>query len=54
MVRRTRAGHYNLERSHQGYHLNGRTPAQALRDALGVDDLPPIVPAPTEVAHEAT
>lgn len=22
--------HYNLERSHQGYRLNGRTPAQAL------------------------
>lgn len=26
--------HYNLERSHQGYRLNGRTPAQALADAL--------------------
>jgi hypothetical protein len=31
---------YNLERSHQGYRLNGRTPAQALREALGVDTLP--------------
>jgi len=32
--------HYNLERSHQGYRLNGRTPAQALREALGRDELP--------------
>lgn len=44
---------YNLERSHQGYRLKGRTPAQALRDALGVKELPPIVPAPVEVAPEA-
>lgn len=44
---------YNLERSHQGYRLKGRTPAQALRDALGVEELPPIVPAPVEVAPEA-
>src|SRR5262249_45606874 len=27
---------YNLERSHPGHRLGGRTPAQALRDALGV------------------
>ena len=32
--------HYNLQRSHQGYRLAGRTPAQALREALGVDELP--------------
>src|SRR5262249_55553401 len=32
--------YYNLERSHQGYRLKGRTPAQALRDALGIEDLP--------------
>jgi transposase InsO family protein len=32
--------HYNLERSHQGYRLGGRTPAQALREALGIDTLP--------------
>jgi hypothetical protein len=32
--------HYNLERSHQGYRLNGRTPAQALREALGLETLP--------------
>ena len=31
--------YYNLERSHQGYRLQGRTPAQALRDALGVESL---------------
>ena len=36
--------YYNLERSHQGYRLKGRTPAQALRGALAVDTLPPIVP----------
>lgn len=35
--------YYNLERSHQGYRLGGRTPAQALRDALGVTELPPLV-----------
>jgi len=42
---------YNLSRSHQGYRLKGRTPAQALREALGVKELPPIVPKedkPTE------
>jgi len=31
---------YNLRRSHQGYRLGGRTPAQALRDALGRTELP--------------
>ena len=34
--------YYNLERSHQGYRLRGRTPAQALREALGIDNLPPL------------
>jgi transposase InsO family protein len=34
--------YYNLERSHQGYRLQGRTPAQALREALSVDQLPPL------------
>ena len=33
--------YYNLQRSHQGYRLSGRTPAQALRDALGIEELPP-------------
>jgi len=42
---------HNLERSHQGYSLKGRTPAQASRDATGRKHLPPIVPKeenPTE------
>ena len=36
--------YYNLERTHQGYRLNGRTPAQALREALGLKKLPPVIP----------
>jgi len=35
--------YYNLERSHQGYPLNGRTPAQALTDALGFAEIPEII-----------
>jgi transposase InsO family protein len=35
--------YYNLERTHQGYRLNGRTPAQALREALGRDELPELI-----------
>jgi transposase InsO family protein len=50
--------YYNLERAHQGYRLKGRTPAQALREALGRQDLPPIVPpredAQQDLAEEAT
>ena len=42
--------YYNLERSHQGYRLKGRTPAQALMEALGITRLPDIVP--TEEANE--
>lgn len=41
--------YYNLERSHQGYRLRGRTPAQALREALGIEELPAIVPISEEV-----
>jgi len=37
--------YYNLERSHQGYRLRGRTPAQALLEALGRDELPPLIAA---------
>jgi hypothetical protein len=44
---------YNLERSHQGYRLQGRTPAQALREALGVVTLPPIVPEEEVTEPEA-
>ena len=32
--------YYNTERSHQGYRLNGKTPAAALRAALKLDQLP--------------
>jgi hypothetical protein len=46
--------YYNLERSHQGYRLRGRMPAQALREALGITEIPsldftspkPIAPNP--------
>ena len=40
--------YYNLERTHQGYRLKGRTPAQALRDALGIEELPPFIPDASE------
>ena len=43
--------YYNLERSHQGYRLKGRTPAQVLREALKRKALPPIVPDPEETAE---
>lgn len=36
--------YYNLDRSHQGYRLRGRIQAQALREALGIEELPPVVP----------
>jgi hypothetical protein len=36
--------YYNLKRSHRGYHLRGRTPAQALRETLAIETFPPIVP----------
>jgi transposase InsO family protein len=42
--------YYNLERSHQGYRLKGRTPAQALMEALGIVEIPDVVP--TEEANE--
>ena len=35
----------DLERSHQGYRLTGRTPVQALMEALGGDEIPDIIPA---------
>lgn len=40
--------YYNLERTHQGCRLKGRTPAQALRDALGVEELAPFIPDASE------
>jgi transposase InsO family protein len=45
--------YYNLERTHQGYRLRGRTPAQALREALGISDLPPLAFHPEEPTPEA-
>jgi hypothetical protein len=30
--------------SHQGYRLRGRTPAEALRETLAIETLPPIAP----------
>ena len=33
---------YDHQRSHRGYRLSGRTPAQALREALGRPELPPL------------
>ena len=39
---------YILRRTHQGYRVQGRTPAQALREALGVEELPPFVLAEEE------
>ncbi len=41
--------YYNLERSHRGYRPRARTPAQALPEALGLTELPPIVPEMEEV-----
>lgn len=48
--------YYNLERSHQGYRLGGRTPALALRQALGIETLPNLDFAnmPTSTEEENT
>ncbi len=46
--------YYNLERSHQGYRLNGRTPAQALRETLGCEELPELDYAAQTNSQEAT
>lgn len=40
--------YYSLKRSHQGYRLKGRTPAQALQEALKLKKLPPLVPVAEE------
>jgi len=45
--------YYNLERSHQGYRLKGRTPAQALREALAIEELPAFAPAEEEATLPA-
>jgi transposase InsO family protein len=41
----------NIERSHQGYRLRGRTPVQALREALAIETVPSLdyaSPQPTQ------
>lgn len=43
---------YNRKRSHQGYRLKGRTPTQALKEALGRKRLPPIIAKGDENAAE--
>lgn len=45
--------YYNLKRSHQGYRLKGRTPAQALREALKVKKLPPFIAAENDTVSGA-
>jgi hypothetical protein len=54
--------HCNLERTHQGYTPSGSTPAQALREALGLESRPdlrfdtlaqPIADTPSTTAQEA-
>jgi transposase InsO family protein len=45
--------YYNLERSHQGYRLKGRTPAQALREALGLNELPSFPQGDAEFSQTA-
>ena len=35
---------YNEQRTHQDYRLKGRTPAQGLREALGIERLPAVAP----------
>jgi len=42
----------NMQRSHQGYRLAGRTPAQALREALGIHELLPLAPVADDEAKE--
>ena len=39
---------YNFARSHQGYRLGGRTPAEALFDGIGLRGLRLLPPAPEE------
>ena len=44
--------HYNLERSHLGYRLQGRTPARDLRESLGIKELPSLMFHQTEEIKE--
>lgn len=45
--------YYDLERSHQGCRLKGKTPVQALREALGREQLPPLIPEEDNTDAEA-
>jgi transposase InsO family protein len=44
--------YYNLRRSHQGYRLRGRTPAQALCEALGIEEMPLMIGCAVETEGE--
>ncbi len=46
--------YYDPQCSHQGYRLRGRTPVQALREALGADQLPPLNEMETITDNAAT
>ena len=43
--------YYNLQRTHQGYRLKGRTPVQALMEALGLSE-PPRSPQSQPIPEE--
>jgi transposase InsO family protein len=43
--------YYNKERSHQGYRLQGRTPVQALKEALNIEEIPLLIPL-NEIVEE--
>lgn len=36
--------YYNLERTHQGYRLESRTPVHEPREALGITEIPDVIP----------
>lgn len=44
---------YSLRRNHGGYRLQGRAPAEALRDDLAIDELPPSISFSKEVSQAA-
>ena len=50
--------HYNTRRTHQGYRVQGRTPAQALKDTVGKKKVPSLdfcteTPQPQTTPKEA-
>ena len=44
--------YYNVDRTHQGYRLKGRTPVQALCEALGLEAAPTFPQLSTEPGEE--